>query len=151
MPTINHPEVQPSCEGAPWGEFAMSAPDAERLLLQSRFVRNRVEAEIYNNLEACIRKARLLDPSEVPPDLVTMNSQILLRDVENAREFVFTLAFPSRANAKKGRISILTPLGSVLLGARKGQRLTCPIDNTVSTVVVESILHQPEASGDYRG
>lgn len=129
----------------------MSVADAERLMLQSRFVRNQVEAEIYSNLEACIRNATLLDPSAVPTDLVTMNSQILLREVDSERRFVFTLVFPSRANAPKGRISVLTPLGSILLGARTGQQLTCPISSTVLTVAVEAILHQPEAAGDHYG
>jgi regulator of nucleoside diphosphate kinase len=121
-------------------------------LLQSRFVRNQLEAEILSELEARIRTAaKLLEPSAVPPDLVTMNSRIVLRDVDTGGRTVFTLTFPSRSNVRKGRVSVLTPLGSILLGARKGQRLTCPISGAISTVVVEAILHQPEAAGDYYG
>jgi regulator of nucleoside diphosphate kinase len=132
-------------------QFLISVPDSERLLLQSRFVRNQLEAEILNELEARIRSARVLDPSAVPADLVTMNSQVLLRDVDSGRQLIFTLVFPARADARKGRVSILTPLGSLLLGARTGQRLTCPISGAVTTVLVEAILHQPEAAGDYYG
>ncbi len=133
------------------GPFLISVPDAERLMLQSRFVRNRLEAEILSDLEARIRTAKLLDPSDVPPDLVTMNSRAVLRDVNSGAQTIVTLAFPSCANARKGRVSVLTPLGSVLLGARTGQRLTCPISAAISTVVVEAILHQPEAAGDLYG
>lgn len=129
----------------------ITVPDAERLLLQSRFVTNQLEAEILSDLEARIRAAELVDPSGVPPDLVTMNSQIVLRDAESGQRTSLTLAFPSSANARKGKVSVLTPLGSILLGARTGQSLTCPISGTISTVIVEAILRQPEAAGDYYG
>jgi regulator of nucleoside diphosphate kinase len=80
-----------------------------------------------------------------------MNSRIVLRDVKSGTQTLVTLAFPSCANAQKGRVSVLTPLGSVLLGSRTGQRLTCPISAAISTVVVEAILYQPEAAGDFYG
>lgn len=136
------PQVEP---------FLITVPDAERLALQSRFVRNQLEAEILNELEARIRSATLLKPSAVPGDLVTMNSQVVLREVDTGRQHVFMLAFPSCANFRKGRISVLTPLGSILLGVRSSQILTCPISGAIATVVVEAILHQPEAAGDYYG
>lgn len=129
----------------------ITIPDAERLALQSRFVRNQPEAEILSEIEARIRRATLLEPSAVPADLVTMNSRVALRDVETGRQHVFTLVFPSCANSRKGQVSVLTPIGSILLGARAGQILTCPIAGAIATVVVETILRQPEAAGDYYG
>ena len=120
-------------------------------MLQSRFVRNQFEAEIQGDLEARIRAARLLDPFAVPPDLVTMNSQIILQDVDTGRPYILTLAFPSCASWRKGRISVLTPLGSTLLGAHAGQTLNCPILGRIATVSVETVLHQPEASGNIYG
>jgi hypothetical protein len=55
--------------------FVLSIPDAERLVLQSRFVRNKFEAEILSDIEARIRRATLLEPAAAPGDLVTMNSR----------------------------------------------------------------------------
>lgn len=125
-------------------QIVVGAPDAERLLLQSRFVTSQLEAEVLRGLELRVRSARVLDPSEVPPDLVTMNSRVLLRDLENGRQSIFTLVFPPGANTRKRRVSVLTPLGAALLGARPGQRVG-------SAFVVEAILYQPEAHGDYYG
>jgi regulator of nucleoside diphosphate kinase len=131
--------------------FLISVPDAERLAVQSRFVRNRCEAEILSDIETRIQRATLLEPSAVPGDLVTMNSRVVLREPETGQRHVFILAFPSCANSRKGRISILTPLGSILLGARTGQTLTCPLSGVLATIIVDTILHQPEAAGDYYG
>ncbi len=131
--------------------FLITVPDAERLSLQSRFVRNQFEAEILSDLEARIRRAALLDPAMAPSDLVTMNSKVVLRELDTGRQHMFTVVFPSCANSRKNRISVLTPLGSILLGARTGQTLTCPLAGAIATVAVEAILHQPEAAGNYYG
>lgn len=128
-----------------------TVPDAERLLLQSGFVRNQLEAQLLRELEARVRQATLLDPADVPPDLVTMNSRVLLRESDTGRHMTVTLVFPSCANQRKGKISVLAPLGPMLLGLRLGQTLTCPVSGTLATVIVESILYQPEAAGEYYG
>ena len=81
-----------------------------------------------------------------------MNSRVLLRDLDRGRLLNFTLVFPLRASARKGRISILTPLGLILLGARVvGQQITCPVSGTISLAKIVAILHQPEAAGDCYG
>jgi len=153
MPIITPNRNKTSLDGVrPRNEpLVLSIPDAERLALQSRFVKNQVEAEILSDIEARILDATLLEPSAVPRDLVTMNSRVVLREVDSGRQHVFVLAFPSCANSRKGRISILTPLGSILLGARVGQTLTCAISRTLTTVVIDTILRQPEAASDYYG
>ncbi len=153
MATIALSGVDALADAAPAqrGPHLMSLPDAERLGLQSRFVKSQVEAEILRDIEDRIRRATLLEPSAVPADLVTMNSQVALRDVDTGRRYILTLAFPACANAQKGQVSVLTPLGSILLGARAGQKLICPISGVMATVVVEAILRQPEAAGDYYG
>lgn len=150
--TIAGPLDTRSGETSPQTEaFLISVPDAERLALQWRFVRSRLEAEILSDFDVRIRHATLLDPAAVPRDLVTMNSRVVLRDRDTGQLLIFTVVFPSCANAKRGRISVLTPLGSMLLGARIGQTLTCPISGAIATVVIAAIPHQPEAAGDYYG
>jgi regulator of nucleoside diphosphate kinase len=152
MPTIALNSHETSVDGTRGTEPCLiSIPDAERLVLQSRFVRNQLEAGILSDIEARIRRATLLEPSAVPGDLVTMNSRVVLREVDTCRQHLFVLAFPSCANSRKGRISVVTPLGSILLGSRVGQTLACPISGILTTVVVDSILRQPEAAGDYYG
>ena len=153
MSTINPDHFDTEVEGAASQiePYLITIPDAERLALQSRFVRNQLEAEILSEIGARIRRATLLEPSAAPGDLVTMNSRVVLREVDTGRQHVLTVVFPSCANSRKGWVSVLTPIGSILLGARAGQTLTCPILGAIATVVVEAILHQPEAAGDYYG
>ena len=150
MPTSSIAECADRRSKAP-ADLLLAIPDAERLLIQSTFVRSRFEAQLLNDLECRIRQATLLDPADVPPDLVTMNSRLLLRDLDTSDQLMITLAFPVCSNPRKGRISVLTPLGSMLLGARTGQTLTCPVAGRLATFLVERIVYQPEAAGDYCG
>src|SRR4051812_48865886 len=85
-------------------QLLISVPDAERLMLQSRFVSNQFEAEILGDLQTRIRAAKLLEPFAVPPDLVTMNSQVVLRDMDTSCPHVLTIVFPACAKPRKGRI-----------------------------------------------
>lgn len=152
---LNSPRMSASTTdaGAPPGErrLLITLPDAERLLLQSAFVRNRIEEEILHDLESSIRHSIPVPPESIPAGVVTMNSRVRLRDVESGRVLEVTLAFPACANRGKGQISVLTPLGAALLGTQPGSRFTCPLAGALATLVVEEILYQPEAHGDYFG
>jgi regulator of nucleoside diphosphate kinase len=55
-----------------------------------------------------------------PPDVVGIHSRIDLREVSEPAEFTITLVFPEDADTRKNRVSILTPIGMSLMGARKG-------------------------------
>jgi regulator of nucleoside diphosphate kinase len=84
------------------------------------------------------------------PDVVTMYSQVLLCDPRTGRQRKLTLCYPSDAEPAAGFVSVLSPVGSSLLGLRVGAtaRWRTPLGDTVEAEVL-AILFQPEASGDY--
>jgi regulator of nucleoside diphosphate kinase len=102
-----------------------------------------------------LARAAIIDPVEAPPDLVTMNSTIEgttpdPRASSDAGRRTLTLAYPREANIGKGRISVYAPLGAELLGARAGQVVTWKgVDCVVRQLLVDRILYQPEACGDW--
>ena len=63
---------------------------------------------------------------ELPPSdkamagAARLNSRVLVRDRLSGEEAVFILVEPGRAQPEQGMISILSPLGDVLLGSRPG-------------------------------
>lgn len=85
----------------------------------------------------------------VPPYVVTMNSQVRLVDVETGKETVCTLVFPLQADASEGRISVLAPLGAMLLGSRVGMTLKVPTPHNVHRYRIDEIVFQPEAMGQF--
>lgn len=125
----------------------LTQPDAERLSLMQKFVRSPLEGRHLVALERKIALATICHPADVPADLVTMNSQVLLRDTETGDGSVYTLVFPMVENARKNRISILGSLGRALLGARVGDAIDYLSSAGRRLQTVEKVLYQPWAAG----
>lgn len=93
--------------------------------------------------------AEVVDPTGIPPDVITMNSKVCLQDLDSAEDLVYTLVFPSDADLENGRISVLAPIGTAMIGYRKGDRITWPVPGGLKRLKIKKILYQPEAAGDF--
>lgn len=94
-------------------------------------------------------KAEVVSPKDVPADVVTMNSKVVLRDLDTSEEMTYTLVFPRQANIDAGAISILAPVGTAILGYAKGDVVEWPVPAGLRRIRIEEIVYQPEAAGDY--
>ncbi|MCC6951975.1 MAG: nucleoside diphosphate kinase regulator [Phycisphaerales bacterium] len=98
-------------------------------------------------LGAELDRAVVVGPDEVPPDVVTMNSRVRLRD--GRRTWTMTLVFPEKADPEDDRISVLAPLGAAILGCRVGEPVTFRVPGGAErSCDILSVLYQPEAAGD---
>ncbi len=96
-------------------------------------------------LERLLRTANVVAPSDVPEDIVTMNSQVRLRNEEEDLETDLFLVFPADARGsdwRKPKLSIFTQTGLSMLGRRVGDR----IDDRLRIL---DLPYQPEAAGDF--
>jgi len=101
------------------------------------------------NLDAVLKTAELLNPEVIPSDVVTMNSRIRIKDMELDEEYICTLNYPGQTYISEENCSILTPMGTALLGSRVGDLIRCDMTHNSITMRVEEILYQPEAACDY--
>lgn len=99
-------------------------------------------------LEAELQRATVVKPAVVPPDVVTMNSEVVYEDCETGARRQVRLVYPKDADARLGRVSVLAPIGSALLGLRVGQSIEWAVPNGTKRIRVVEIRYQPEASGD---
>ncbi len=72
------------------------------------------------------RAETVVGHDEVPADVVTMNSRVHCREESSGKDYHLTLVYPKDANADEGKISILAPVGSALLGLQVGQHIDWP-------------------------
>ena len=101
-------------------------------------------------LEELIEGADLVDSRAVPPDVVTMYSQVLIADQATGVRSQLTLCYPADAEPAAGFVSVLSPVGAGLLGMSVGQIASwdTPQGETTEAEIV-GLLFQPEESGDY--
>jgi len=93
-------------------------------------------------------RADVVDPEEVPPNVVTMNSTVRFAVDRPAREFCMTLAYPKDVAFGSDRLSVLSPIGSALIGLSVGDTIewTRPGGELFQLTVLE-LLYQPEREG----
>ena len=91
-----------------------------------------------------------VDSQAVSPTVVTMNTRVLLEDSAGGDPACLTLCYPPDVDPARGHVSVLSPVGSALLGVRLGElaRWQAP-DGRQYAARVLGVLYQPEASGDY--
>ena len=101
---------------------------------------------IEHVLDACA----IVPSRQIPPDAVTMYSQVMLQDLVTGVRSKLTLCYPADAEPAAGFVSVMSPVGASLLGQTVGSvaRWSIPAGDQRAAEVL-AILFQPEASGDY--
>lgn len=95
-----------------------------------------------------LQKGKIVKPEDVPPDVITLNSEVHFID-EDGKDLDYTLVFPEDANLSKGKISILSPIGCALLGYRIDDTVTIASPKGQRKLTVKAIVHQPEREGKF--
>ena len=94
-------------------------------------------------------RAIVVEPQEVPEDVITMNSRAEMVDLETGETVTFTLVFPSQANVDEEKISVLAPIGAGMLGYRLNDEFEWDVPGGIRRMRVTRIHYQPEAAGDF--
>lgn len=128
-------------------KITLSSVDAERIeaLLDSLPGAFAGRAE----LEAELDRADIVEPDKVPPTVVTMNSTVRFRVESSRDQFELTLVYPKDADGSAGKISLLAPVGSALLGLSQGDEIEWPRPGGgTMRVAIEEVTYQPERAGE---
>lgn len=102
------------------------------------------------DLGSVLDNAELVSSYDVQASLVTMNSRVLIADDFLGEERTLTLCYPPDADPKTGFVSVLSPVGTALLGLAEGQMAhwSAPNGEQASARILK-VVFQPEESGDY--
>lgn len=121
----------------------------ERLLTESNYARL-----LQLNGDALLE---VLDAADVvpdalaPKDLVTVRGQVRVRHETSGHEQTLTLCWPEDVQPAAGRISVLSPIGTALLGRRTGTWVAWhPPSGPTRRLRIEALLYQPETAGAAR-
>lgn len=104
-------------------DLIISRPDFERISALAVLAKR----ELADLLEEELARARIVAEEERPADVVAMNSTVGFEDMDTGKTSVITLVYPAEADIDANKISILTPVGSALIGLRVGQIIHWPL------------------------
>ena len=126
----------------------ITAADHDRLQRLIETARHGRQAEYIEDLEGELTRARVVSATEIPHDVVTMHSRVLLVDLDTGERIECTLVFPHQADTRQHKISVLAPIGTAMLGYRDGDTFTWQVPRGTRRLQVKRVLYQPEAAGE---
>ena len=105
--------------------------------------------EYLDELESELDRAEIVDQKDIPADVITMRSRVQLKDMITGDTTIYSLVFPTEANLSEGKISILAPVGTAMLGYRLGDVIEGQVPSGLRRLKVEEVVYQPESAQDY--
>lgn len=122
--------------------------DCERLrrLIAGRRSGNSADQQYLDILEQELDRAEVVDHEAIPRDVVTMNSEVRLKDLDSGETRVYRLVFPTQKRTES-TVSVLAPIGTAMLGYRVGDIIEWLVPKGIRRLKVLNVIYQPEAAG----
>jgi len=130
-------------------QIIVSKEDHVRLesLLASEFAAAFSDKPHLQSLRGELDIAQVVPREEVPPNVVTMNSTVKLREIRTREIETYTLVFPEHADIARDKLSVLAPIGTAILGYQVGDIVEWKVPSGVIRFKIEELVFQPERDG----
>ncbi len=126
----------------------LTRPDAERLSLMAEALKSqsrRIQKQLHA-LDELMRMARLMESSDTPGNVVTLDSRIRIEDIHSGTSKEIELVFPEEADPPAGRLSVLSAIGCAVLGRAVGDAVVVETERGNLQLRIAALVFQPEAS-----
>jgi regulator of nucleoside diphosphate kinase len=101
------------------------------------------EKENFRKLSQELGKAQLVDVADFPMDIVRLDSTVVIRDVQTKRDMTITIVMPQSADIKQKKVSVLAPIGTALIGFRKGQKVSWEVPAGEKDFIIIDVTNDP--------
>ncbi|HEY9364792.1 MAG TPA: GreA/GreB family elongation factor [Chitinophagaceae bacterium] len=112
--------------------------------LRGSYARSSFDKRNAEELEAELKKAKLVSKENFPGDVVRLNSIVKIKDDEKDKIMELTLVTPEKANIRERKISVMAPIGTALIGFRKGQKVKWQVPSGEKTFVIMEVTNHLE-------
>jgi regulator of nucleoside diphosphate kinase len=123
--------------------IVVSKADYETLSGLAAAIEDR-QPEVASVLQSEMDRAQVVAADAVPADVVRMGSTVEFRP-DGGQPRRVTLVFPGDADISEGKISILTPVGTALIGLAPGQSIAWTARDGRRHRLTVLKVEQPEA------
>jgi len=130
------------------GTIQLTRQDAERLrfMAEALAAQSRGIQKQLHTLDGLIRSALLLEATQTSPNVVTIDSRLLIEDLYSGEIKEIELVFPEETNPQRGKLSVLSAIGCAVLGRAVGDRVVVETDKGSLQLRIAALIYQPEAS-----
>lgn len=90
-----------------------------------------------------VSRGRVVRAAQMPDNVVTTNSRIILKEKGSGAALDLVLVFPDDADDALGRVSILAPIGAALFGRQVDDLVECPTSKGVRRYIIQQTTYLP--------
>lgn len=108
-------------------------------LLKDHIRRRKLSPYNQEKLIQELKNAKQILNKEIPADVVTVNTQVRVKELETGEEFTYLIVPPAKAKNKNKTISILSPIGVAMVGYNQGAELSWEMPEGVKKFRIEEV------------
>jgi len=148
---MGEPRVVPHLEGGivQQQKVRITDIDSRRLwsVIEDSPSMDRRDVDSVASLERQLADAKVMPANRIGPEIVTINSEVRVRNLDTHETMAFRVVLPRAADASARRISVLAPLGRAVLGRKVGDHVAWRTPGGLRRLRVDGVLYQPERVG----
>lgn len=130
--------------------ITVTTNDYNRLIGLMEFASVRAKMpDIANRLYDNLLRAKTLPQETIDEGIITMNSRVRMKDLNNQWETEITLTYPQDAQPRERKVSVLSEIGVALFGRREKEVVSWKVPGGPGLFEIVKVTYQPEAAGDY--
>lgn len=123
-------------------EIFVATTDFEKL---QTLLGRQPESETVNLLLDELDRAHIVEDAQIPSDVVRMHSRVSFTMLSSGQRCTYSLVFPREVQDRQDALSVLSPVGSALLGLRIGDEIEWPLPGGKHTRIhIDELLPSPE-------
>lgn len=112
--------------------------------LRNSYLKHSFDRKNAEELKLELKRAKLVSPDKFPTDVVRLNSKVKIREEKKDKVFEFIVVTPEKADIKSGKISVMAPIGSALIGFREGQKVKWQVPSGNKTFIIMEVSNHLE-------
>jgi len=89
-----------------------------------------------------INRATIMSRDDIPSDVIRLNSTAIIKDLATGRVMALTLVLLEQADIRNGKVSVLDPIGTSLIGFKKGMCFGCPLAKRYSELEIIDVYNE---------
>jgi regulator of nucleoside diphosphate kinase len=100
------------------------------------------EKENFSKLSGELKKAQVIDDASLPANIVRLGSTVVVKDLMTKRDLTVTIVLPQQADIKQKKVSVLAPIGTALIGFKKGQTVSWDVPSGKKDFKIMNVINE---------
>lgn len=100
------------------------------------------ERENFSKLYGELKKAQIVEDDSLPADIVRLGSTVVIKDLMTNRDMTVTIVLPQQADIKQKKVSVLAPIGTALIGFKKGQTVNWNVPSGKKDFKIKNVINE---------